>query len=339
MYKLIFVLFINISLLAKDTLNNTEFFDNILSNISKTANSNLPDDIKLKKIQQYVSKLKLEKNNTKKDKKTSSSFEAFNFDLMSHHSNFLLFGGYTSNNLIEKHWDSKGYRDRSKDYTRNSNEAQFQISLKVPLVLNIFKSGADLYVAYTQNSFWQVYDNKHSRPFRETNYMPELFIQWQPKIDLGWSTLEKTRLSFIHQSNGQDIGYSRSWNRTEAMVQLRNKNIKYGFNFWDRWNENNKLNPSDSDGDDNPNLEHYIGKQKFFINYDIGHYGLSLEHQNDIFKYDINKGNTKFDITLPSPSDNFNFFIRYFHGYGESLIDYDVKIQRLSFGVKIHEWQ
>lgn len=258
---------------------------------------------------------------------------------MSYHDNFLLFGGYSSSELTQKHYTSNGLRDSSKDYIRNANEAQFQLSLKVPLAMNIFNTTADIYAAYTQNSFWQVYDKEHSRPFRETNYMPELFIEWQPNIDLGWTTLEKTRLSFIHQSNGQDIGYSRSWNRTEVLAQFRNDKLKYGFSFWDRWNEDAKSSPSDVNGDDNPDLENYIGRQKLFIDYAFHHYGLSLEHQNDLFKYDINKGNTKLDITLPSPSDNFNFFIRYFHGYGESLIDYDVKLERVSFGVKIHEWQ
>jgi len=316
--------------------DNTKFFNTLINNIKDTANSNLPDEIKLQKIQQYVSKLKLAKK--KKEEKPFYALEAFNFNLMSYHDNFLLFGGYSPNTLIQKHWDSNGLRDYAKDYQRDSNEAQFQLSLKVPLAINMFNTSADLYVAYTQNSYWQVYNREHSRPFRETNYMPELFVEWQPKTKLGWTTLDKTRLSFIHQSNGGDIGYSRSWNKTEFMAQFKNDNLIYGFNIWDRWNEDTRTNPTDTHGDDNPDLEDYIGKQKLFVKYKYNHYGFSIEHQNDIFNYNIHKGNTKFDITLPTPSENFNLFIRYFYGYGESLIDYDVKIRRLSLGVKIHEW-
>ena len=337
--KILFVLSITtLFLYGSENVNNTKFFNQLINNISNTANSKLPDEIKLQKIQQYVSKLKLAKKKKEDKKKSLYDLEAFQFNLMSHHDNYLLFGGHSSTSLKQKHWDSNGQRDYSRDYQRNTNEAQFQLSLKVPLIMNMFDTTADLYVAYTQNSYWQVYDTEHSSPFRETNYMPELFVEFQPELDLGWTTLDKTRLSFIHQSNGQDIGYSRSWNRTELMAQFKNDNLIYGFNIWDRWNEDAKLTPADTNGDDNPDLEDYIGKQKLFAKYQYNHYGFSLEHQNSILNYDIHKGNTKFDITLPTPSKNFDLFVRYFYGYGESLIDYDVKIRRLSLGVKIHEW-
>ena len=325
-------------LYAEEHTDNTNIFNKLINNISDTANSKLPDEIKLQKIQQYVSELKLTKKKKDTNKKSLYDLEAFQFNLMSHHDNYLLFGGHSSSNIIQKHWNSDGERDYDRDYQRDANEAQFQLSLKVPLIMNMFNTSADLYVAYTQNSYWQVYDTEHSRPFRETNYMPELFIEWQPQMDLGWTILDKTSLSVIHQSNGQDIGYSRSWNRTEFMAQFKNENITYGFNIWDRWDEDTKSTLSDTNGDDNPDLEDYIGKQKIFAKYQYKHYGLSIEHQNDILNYDIHKGNTKFDIILPTPGDNFDLFIRYFYGYGESLIDYDVKIRRLSLGVKIHDW-
>jgi phospholipase A1/A2 len=337
MFKILFIFLLFISFSKAENYQNKEFFNNLINTITTTANSDLPDNIKLQKIQQYVKKLKLQKD--KELKNSLYDLEAFNFNLMSHHDNYLLFGGYSPSNLIQKHWKTDGTRDFAKEYKRSPYEAQFQLSLKVPLIVNMFNTSADLYVAYTQNSYWQVYDKSHSRPFRETNYMPELFVEWQPAYDFGWGSLEKTRVSLIHQSNGEDIGYSRSWNRTEALAQFKTDDFRYGFSFWDRWNEDRKKNLADSDGDDNPDLEEYIGKQKFFINYNFNHYGLLLEHQNDIFEYDIHKGNTKFDVILPTLSDNFNFFLRYFYGYGESLIDYNERIRRISFGVKIHEWE
>jgi len=327
-----------VSLYSSDTLDNTKLFKQLIANISDTTNSKLPDEIKLQKIQEYVAKLKLVKQKEEDTNKSLYNIEAFNFNLMSHHDNYLLFGGYSGTKMTQKHWDPDGNRDYNRDYKRDSNEAQFQLSLKVPLIMNMFNSSADLYVAYTQNSYWQVYNEDHSRPFRETNYMPEAFIEWQPDINLGWATLDKTRISLIHQSNGQDIGYSRSWNRTELMTQFKTNNFTYGFNIWDRWNEDSKQSASDTEGDENPELENYIGKHKLFAKYIYKHYGFSIEHQNNILNYNIHNGNTKLDLILPTPGDNFDLFIRYFYGYGESLIDYDVKVRRISLGVKIHEW-
>jgi len=265
-----------------------------------------------------------------------AKIDILNFTLLPHNENYLLFGGYTNDNLQEKYWDDDGKRDYSKDYVRNKSEVQFQISLKTPIVKNFLK--ADLYFAYTQKSFWQIYEEEKSRPFRETNYMPEFFLQWNPSYHLKDNYLKEIQLALIHQSNGQDLGASRSWNRTQLHLLFQNKDLLYGIDIWHRWQEDEKEDYSDPSGDDNPNLENYIGKQKIFIRYSINDYSISLSHQNDIFNYDSSKGNTKIDINIPSTNQKFDFFIRYFNGYGESLIDYDVKIKRASFGVIFSTW-
>lgn len=261
--------------------------------------------------------------------------EKYHLNIMSHNQNFLLFGGYTNKTLTEKQWYSNGTRNYDKEYNRKSNEIQFQLSIKLPLYSNLFDSGADLFTAYTQNSYWQIYDKEHSSPFRETNYMPEFFLEWQPDTQMGSSTLKQIRFAIIHQSNGQEIGPSRSWNRTEVSFLMQNGNFSYGMTAWDRWQEDKKEDISESKGDDNPNLEEYIGKQKVFIAYENDDYKLELKHQNNLFNYNINKGNTIVDLTFPSSNNNFDFFVRYFTGYGESLIDYDIKINRASFGIII----
>ncbi|MGB3751996.1 MAG: phospholipase A, partial [Arcobacteraceae bacterium] len=223
--------------------------------------------------------------------------EKYSFSIMSHHQNFLLFAGHTNNTLIEKQWHSNGTRDYEREYERKKNEIQFQLSIKLPLYNNIFDTGADFFAAYTQQSFWQIYDTDNSAPFRETNYSPEFFLEWQPDTQMGSSTLKHIRLSLIHQSNGQEIGPSRSWNRTEVSVLMQNNNISYGMTAWDRWQEDKKEDISQAEGDDNPDLEEFIGKQKVFISYENDDYKLSLTHQNNLFNYDINKGNTIVDFT------------------------------------------
>ena len=263
----------------------------------------------------------------------------YQVNFISHQENYILFAGHSNNTLTQKYWNSNGTRNYSKEYKRDSNEAQFQLSFKIPLANNLLDTQANLFFAYTQNSFWQVYDKKHSSPFRETNYMPEIFAEWHPTYKIGNSSLDKVRLSLVHQSNGKDIGASRSWNRTQLHLLFKNENLSYGIDIWDRWNEKTKKSIDKATGDDNPDLEKYIGKQKYFIEYKSDNYKLVLSHQNDIFNYDSSKGNTKVDFIFPSMHKKIDFFIRYFNGYGESLIDYDVKIQRVGFGVMLASWE
>ncbi len=261
----------------------------------------------------------------------------YKFNLMGHNENFILFGGHSSTTLTEKHYVN-GVHDASQDYDRMDNEAQFQISIKTHLYNNFLSSGGNLFTAYTQNSYWQLYDTERSSPFRETNYMPELFLEWHPDMSIGDSTLKRARVALIHQSNGQNIGQSRSWNRTEVHFLFQNQNLMYGINMWERWNESDKEEVNTAIGDDNQNLEDYIGKQKYFIKYNYNNLSATLTHQNNIFHYNKNKGNTKLDITVPSTNKSFDFFVRYFNGYGESLIDYDTKVRRVSFGIIISDW-
>jgi phospholipase A1 len=312
------------------TKNSSEsnFLDDVVKDVSSTLDSNLTEKVKLENIQNYLTSIKFD------DKVDTSKYK---FNLMAHYENYMLLGGYSPNTLIEKQW-ANGVRDTSTEYERDSNEAQFQLSIKVPLYKNFLNSGGDLFTAYTQNSYWQVYDTQHSSPFRETNYMPELFVQWNPEKKYGDSTLQQVRFALIHQSNGQDVGKSRSWNRTEMMFLFQNDNIYYGANIWNRWNENAKKDITSTEGDDNPDLTDYIGNQKYFVKYKGENVNVTLAHQNDICSYNINRGNTKLDITFPSINSNFDFFIRGFSGYGESLVDYDVKIQRISFGIMIADW-
>jgi phospholipase A1 len=327
--KIVFLLFFSIFiLLAKDIeKSESSFFNDLMDEVTSTLDANISDQMKLENMQEYFSNIEF---NDKVDK------DKYNFNIMGHHESYMFFGSYTKNKLYEKNW-SDAYNS-SVDYERDKNEAQFQISIKVPLYKRFLGTKSDLFVAYTQNSYWQVYNTEHSAPFRETNYMPELFLEWQPNKKFGESKLIKSRISLIHQSNGQDVGKSRSWNRTELYFLFKRDNFYYGFNMWDRWNEDAKPDASSTKGDDNIGLEKYIGKQKYFVKYKTDNINLTLSHQNQLFNYNINRGNTKLDIAFPSINSNFDFFVRYFDGYGESLIDYDIKIQRISFGILIADW-
>ena len=91
------------------------------------------------------------------------------FTLMAHKPNYFLVGAYNAEGYQAGLFHEQ-YRDPSLEFDKAA--AQFQISLKTPLGVNVFDT-FDVYGAYTNRSFWQVYNADISSPFRETNHEPE----------------------------------------------------------------------------------------------------------------------------------------------------------------------
>ncbi|HUA81331.1 MAG TPA: phospholipase A, partial [Dyella sp.] len=92
-------------------------------------------------------------------------------------------------------------------------ESKFQISLKTKIWQGVFGDVGDLWVGYTQDSYWQVYNANHSRPFRETDYEPEAMLVFNTNYHVfGWDG-RLLSIGVDHQSNGQSDPLSRSWNR------------------------------------------------------------------------------------------------------------------------------
>src|SRR5690606_1727562 len=56
---------------------------------------------------------------------------------------------------------------------------------EVGVVKNLFGDNGDIWMGYTQSSRWQVYNTDNSRPFRETNYEPEVLLVFRNNYQLG----------------------------------------------------------------------------------------------------------------------------------------------------------
>lgn len=222
------------------------------------------------------------------------------------------------------------------DYTDNmeSVEAKYQISFKIPLTENDFLMPGDaLYFGMTVQAWWQLYSDEISKPFRETNYQPEIFyiapLPWKPfGGNMGFE------VSFEHQSNGQSQFLSRSWNRLLVNFIYEKNDFFIGFRPWHRFKENAKTDPLQPKGDDNPDIDDYLG------NYEInGAYAFSNEQK---LAFHIRKnwktGNGSIELNLTTPLwGRLLGLVQYFNGYGESLIDYNHKQQKIGIGIALTE--
>lgn len=201
------------------------------------------------------------------------------------------------------------------------NEAEFQISFAFPVVKDIGERKWDLMFAYTHHAYWQIYNSDWSRPFRETNYMPEFFSRYvysEPKKFWGFS-LHSLDAGYIHQSNGQIQLLSRSWDR----LFLRSLIEGYGFSAlvtgWYRLEERR-------DQDDNRDIYNYMGYGEIELIKTIKRHTLD-------FKIPILANHPSYDLKYSHPlNDGIRWFVSYQSGYGHSLIEYNRFTQRLGVG-------
>lgn len=276
------------------------------------------------KLEQLAKKLKRERN------KETINIEVA--DVLNKKRNKSFLSNYHLNYILPFYYDSIKHSDN-----RKQEELKFQISIKALLFENVFWGG-DIYGAYTQKSFWQVYNKEDSSPFRETNFQPEVFMMFDPKLDTKYFNFYALKFGLIHQSNGQSTELSRSWNRAEVKAGFYYKNFEFGATVWHRFKEDPK-DPTikeDPRGDDNPDLIDYIGHGFAYGEYKNDYFATYLELGNGIFR-NPQRGYVNFDLILKAYK-TVQYLLYYYYGYNDSLIDYNHKVNKIGFGITIKKW-
>ncbi|MTD09954.1 phospholipase [Acinetobacter sp. YIM 103518] len=243
--------------------------------------------------------------------------------------------------VLPAFWTSKKHEQPTSGNSQNvispdeampldSTEMKYQLSLKTKAFESIFGNNGDLWVGYTQSSRWQMYNSDESRPFRETNYEPEASLMFRTNYEMFGLNGRLLGLTFNHQSNGRSDPWSRSWNRVIVNVGFERENFAMIVRPWFRISEN-------AEDDNNPDIENYIGRGDLTAFYRYKDQDFSLMLRHSLKGGDDSRGAAQFDWNFPI-SGRLRGKFQLFHGYGESLIDYNHKATYVGLGVSLLDW-
>lgn len=205
-------------------------------------------------------------------------------------------------------------------------ETKFQLSFKVKLAQDILCGKADLWAAYTQKSFWQIYNEEFSRPFRETNYEPEVILNFPANFKILGLDGKMFGLSFNHQSNGRTETLTRNWNRIIGFVAFEEKNWSLIVRGWYAFQLN-----------ENPEIKDYTGRADVTYVYLLNKNIITLHGQHSLRTGSSSHGQIQLDWGFPIKG-NLRGHFQFFDGYGDTMIDYNYKQTIFGIGVSFAEF-
>lgn len=248
------------------------------------------------------------------------------FMLTPHKRNYFFPVSYT------RHPNDVPYRnaDENSLTSLTKTEAEFQLSVKILIHEDLFGDNGHLYLGYTNHSLWQVYSDSDSAPFRATDHQPEFILSFTNDWEILGFQNRINEFSITHQSNGLGGLLSRSWNRVMVNSVFERGNFAFALSPWYRIPEPKQEFPGDPHGDDNPDIENYMGHFEFNAAY---------QHKENIFNAMVrnsfdnnNKGALELGWTFPL-NTTLRGQLKYFKGYGHSLIDYNTDMEIFALGV------
>ena len=207
-----------------------------------------------------------------------------------------------------------------KPTSRNS-DVRFQISVAQRVTKSQLPFDTYLFLQYTQKANWNVFQK--SFPMRDLNFNPgiglgHLIVRRNKYIGKGY-------VMFEHESNGRDSIQSRSWNRiTFAGALVFNKNWEAQLTTWIPFV-----------GSSNKDLLKYYGILQTAVTYRTNNEhlicSLILTKRKSKFSF-----NTQAEISYKfNNNENQYFFLQYYNGYGENLLDYKRFKSMLRIGIVI----
>ena len=254
------------------------------------------------------------------DKETRAGKPSVTF----HRSNYALAFSYNSSPNLAP-WQEV---DPAKTLTKP--EVAFQLSFKAKLWQDVFGKEMDLWFGYTQRSFWQLYNIDDSSPFRETDYEPEVLLNLRTRFSILGLKALFIQLGLNHQSNGQSEPLSKSWNRIVANIGLERGDFSLLMKGWYHF-------PESVGENDNLRIDKYMGYGEVWAYYFLKKHRLAVMLRDNL-NFRENRGAIQLEWSF-SLFAQIGGYIHYFLGYGESLLDYNHRVNRIGVGFILLDWK
>jgi phospholipase A1/A2 len=266
------------------------------------------------------------------------------FEIMQHDANYVIFRQADRVNSVP----SSPTRGIASDVPADldHSELKFQLSAKARLLDSgegEHEHDLGLWLAYTQQSHWQIFNAPKSRPFRETNYQPEAIMAIRPGaitanpsyVGFDWRLFN---VAIVHHSNGKSDPASRSWNRIYAEFGFDRSDVFGGdlavvLRPWYRLKEQ-------AAKDDNPDITDFYGYGDIKMLYRSPCCELSVMGRGNAR---TGKGAGQIDFAFPfgfgdtAKTYPFKGYVQLFSGYGETLIDYNRRQTTFGIGVMVND--
>ena len=215
-------------------------------------------------------------------------------------------------------------------------EAKLQISLRAKVAEGLVLPDADLWLAYTQRSLWQVWNPQASSPFRSSDYQPEAIYaipvpEKMGTLPGGWHW-RMAQLGLAHQSNGQSDPLSRSWNRVYGSMAFDHGEFGLTLRVHKRLHES-------AAHDDNPDLVDYIGNTEITASWLPGLATTTMTWRTKPGSW--KRGSLQMDWTYPvnkAQPAGLRWYAQLFTGYGETLLDYNHYQTSLGLGLTLFQF-
>ncbi|MDE6191112.1 MAG: phospholipase A [Muribaculum sp.] len=208
--------------------------------------------------------------------------------------------------------------------TKYNTNVKFQISVSQRLTKRTLPLGTYLYLFYTQKCFWDVL--RKSFPMTDLNFNPGIGLT--KPLFVKDRFIGKVSLILEHESNGKAEEESRSWNRVSfaGNILIDPTMMVHG-----------KIWIPIVDGENNRDLLDYYGLYQFGITYMtptkrfVGSVILTKRKGWNPFNF-----NTVVELSYKLfNNENQYFFLQYYNGYGEGLLDYKEFKSQLRVGICI----